>query len=152
MRASLPSPLPSPLLGALLAAAAVAAAPAAVADGGSITFVMTSLRNDKGIARCALHDKEDAFPRKPEQAVATTSAPIKGGSATCVFTGVRPGTYAISGFHDENDNGRLDMGLFGPTEGWAASNDARGAFGPKFKDAKFDYKGGALGLKASVVY
>jgi uncharacterized protein (DUF2141 family) len=145
--------LPSPILGALLAAATAVTAPAAGADdSGTITFVMTSLRNEKGIARCALHDKDDAFPRKPDQAVATTTAPIKGGSATCVFTGVKPGTYAVSGFHDENNNGKLDLGMFGPTEGWAASNDARGTFGPKFKDAKFDYKGGALGLKASVVY
>jgi uncharacterized protein (DUF2141 family) len=144
---------PSRLGAALITLTALAAAETtAAADPGTITFVMTGLRNDRGTARCALHDKPEAFPRKPAQAAAEASASIKGGVATCVFSSVRAGAYAISGFHDENDNGKLDLGLFGPTEGWAASNDARGAFGPKFSDARFDYPGGALGLKAKTVY
>jgi uncharacterized protein (DUF2141 family) len=144
---------PCRLGAALLTVTALAAVrTAAAGDPGAITFVMTGLRNDHGTARCALHDKPEAFPRKPAQAVASTNAPIKGGVATCVFSGARAGAYAISAFHDENDNGKLDLGLFGPTEGWAASNDARGAFGPTFADARFDYPGGALGLKAKTVY
>lgn len=145
--------MPWRLGAALITLTGLAASPPVSADDtGTITFVMTGLRNDKGTARCALHDKPDAYPRKPAQAAASTSAPIKGGVAACVFSGVRAGAYAISGFHDENDNGKLDIGLFGPTEGWAASNDARGTFGPKFADARFDYQGGTLGLKAKTVY
>jgi uncharacterized protein (DUF2141 family) len=37
------------------------------------------------------------------------------------------GKYAIKVYHDQNNNGQLDKGIFGqPVEGWGVSNDARG--------------------------
>jgi uncharacterized protein (DUF2141 family) len=37
------------------------------------------------------------------------------------------GEYAIKVYHDQNNNGQLDKGIFGqPVEGWGVSNDARG--------------------------
>ncbi len=131
---------------------ALSIAAAARAEGGTVTFTMNGLRNEKGAVICALFDKDEPFPRKPALAVGAARAVIKGGTASCVFSGVAPGAYAISGYHDENDNGKFDVGVFGPTEGWAASNDARGFLGPKFKDARFEYKGGALALAGQTVY
>ena len=63
-----------------------------------------------------------------------------------------PGTYGISSYHDKNDNGRMDLGAMRiPKEAYAASNDARGSFGPpKFEDAKFTYEGGLLELSAEI--
>lgn len=137
----------------LVGLTALAVAPAAGADeAGPLTFTVSGLHSEKGTLRCALHDKPDAFPRKPDQAAATAVGQIKGGIATCTFAHPRPGAYAISAFHDENDDGKVNIGLFGPTEGWAASNDARGTFGPSFADARFDFKGPALALKAKIVY
>ena len=45
------------------------------------------------------------------------------------------GEYAVRAFHDENNNGKLDKGMFGqPVEGWGVSNDARGFMSaPPFK-------------------
>lgn len=45
------------------------------------------------------------------------------------------GEYAVRAFHDENNNGKLDKGIFGqPVEGWGVSNDARGFMSaPPFK-------------------
>ena len=45
------------------------------------------------------------------------------------------GEYAVRAFHDENNNGKLDKGMFGqPIEGWGVSNDARGFMSaPPFK-------------------
>ena len=67
---------------------------------------------------------------------------------------VKPGTYAVSTFHDENSNGKLDTNLLGiPTEGVGASNNAKGHFGPpKFDDAKFRFEGGRLDLKIAIDY
>ena len=50
-----------------------------------------------------------------------------------------PGEYAISAFHDENDDGKLTTNLIGiPKEPIAVSNNAVGKFGPpKYKDAVF---------------
>ncbi|MEM9649556.1 MAG: DUF2141 domain-containing protein, partial [Bacteroidota bacterium] len=49
------------------------------------------------------------------------------------------GDYAISVYHDENNNGKLDKYLgFYPKEVYGCSNQARGNYGPpKWKDAKF---------------
>ncbi len=44
-----------------------------------------------------------------------------------IFTNLPFGKYAVRAFHDENNNGKLDKGVFGqPIEGWGVSNDARG--------------------------
>ncbi|MDR0612870.1 MAG: DUF2141 domain-containing protein, partial [Dysgonamonadaceae bacterium] len=49
------------------------------------------------------------------------------------------GEYAISVYHDENDNNKLDTGVFGiPTEGYGFSNNVKGFMGPpSFKESKF---------------
>ncbi len=77
---------------------------------------------------------------------------IRNGRAVCVFTDVKPGTYAISAFHDENKNGKLDTNLVGmPTEDYGASRDARQPFSaPRFDDAKFAYQSGVVRLKAKL--
>jgi len=51
------------------------------------------------------------------------------------------GTYAISLYHDENNNGKMDANFMKiPKEPYGFSNNARGMFGPpKFKDAQFSF-------------
>ena len=47
------------------------------------------------------------------------------------FGDLKSGTYAVRYFHDENENGELDTGIFGiPKEGYGFSNNARGMMGP----------------------
>ena len=54
------------------------------------------------------------------------------------------GTYALALVHDENDNLKIDTGLFGiPTEGFCFSKNAMGLFGPpSFKDAAVSHGAG----------
>jgi uncharacterized protein (DUF2141 family) len=60
--------------------------------------------------------------------------------AVCEFPGVAPNTYAVSVFHDENSNGKLDTNFMGiPREGVGASNGAR-------------FQGGRLEPKIMIVY
>jgi uncharacterized protein (DUF2141 family) len=112
------------------------------------------LRNDKGQVFCALYPSADGFPKKSENAVAKASSAIVEKKAVCEFSGIEAGTYAVSVFHDENSNGRLDSNFMGiPREGVGASNGARGHFGPpKFDDASFHFSGGQLNLKITVAY
>ena len=50
---------------------------------------------------------------------------------TVVIENVAPGKYAVSLFHDENDNNKLDTGSYGiPIEKYGFSNNARGKMGP----------------------
>jgi uncharacterized protein (DUF2141 family) len=115
---------------------------------------ISGLRNDKGQILCALFASADAFPKKADKAVARLTAKIVERKAVCDFTGVAPGTYAVSVVHDENSNGKLDTNFIGmPREGVGASNDAKGHMGPpKFAAASFHYEGGRLDLKIHVNY
>jgi uncharacterized protein (DUF2141 family) len=124
-------------------------------DGGPapsvIRVVANGLKDSKGKMFCALYEAANAkdFPTRPERAAMRTFAPIADKAASCTFADVKPGTYAVAVFHDEDDNGKLDTGFMGiPTEPTGASNDAHGSMGPpKFEDAQFNYTGGALILK-----
>ena len=59
------------------------------------------------------------------------------------FDPVPAGTYAIRFYQDTNDNGVLDLGLFGiPKEGVGCSNDARGFMSaPSLEDMLFQVSG-----------
>jgi uncharacterized protein (DUF2141 family) len=92
---------------------------------------ITGMRNEKGQAVCALFSSASDFPKKAENAVARTNSEIRDRHAVCDFAGIAPGTYAVSVFHDENSNGKLDTNFMGiRREGVGASNNAKGHLGP----------------------
>jgi uncharacterized protein (DUF2141 family) len=123
-------------------------------SGNLIRVEITGARNDRGQIICALFTPGNGFPSKGESAIAHTHTGISNGSAVCEFQGVTPGRYAVSVFHDENSNGKMDTNFIGiPKEGVGASNDAKGRFGPpKFDAAAFQYPGGRLELKIRLFY
>jgi uncharacterized protein (DUF2141 family) len=121
----------------------------------TIHVEIDGLRNDKGKAVCSLYSSADGFPKEADKALAHTSAAITDKRAVCEFVGIAPNaTYAISVFHDENSNGKLDTNFMGmPREGVGASNGAPGHFGPpKFDAAAFRFQGGRMDLKITIVY
>lgn len=112
------------------------------------------LRNDKGQVVCALFSSSDGFPRNGDKALAHVNSAIADKQAVCEFSGIAPGTYAVSVFHDENSNGKLDSNFLGiPREGVGASNDAKGHLGPpKFDAAAFHFSGGRMTLRIKINY
>lgn len=112
------------------------------------------LRSDRGQVLCALFSSAADFPKRADRALAHAKSEISSNHATCEFQGVSPGTYAVSVFHDENSNGKLDTNFMGiPREGVGASNNAKGHLGPpKFSAAAFQYSGGRINLKIRVNY
>jgi len=140
---------------ALVTAFAVSGQTQAPAAAENVIHVeISGLRSDKGQMLCALFSSAEAFPTKADKAIARLTVKIAERQAVCDFTGVAPGTYAVSVVHDENSNGKLDRNFIGmPREGVGASNDAKGHMGPpKFSAASFPYKGGQLDLKVHVNY
>jgi uncharacterized protein (DUF2141 family) len=125
-----------------------------MAPSGTLTVTILNFRNNMGQVSVALYNKEEAFPKSPDKAVKILYAPIKDKKAVVVFESLPPGEYAISVFHDENKNGKMDSNFFGiPKEGIGASNDARGHLGPPhYKDAKFNFNGRIQSMSINLVY
>jgi uncharacterized protein (DUF2141 family) len=119
-----------------------------------IHLEIVGMHNDKGRVLCSLFSSAADFPKKTDKAVAHAASDISHGQAICEFAGTAPGTYAVSVFHDENSNGKLDTNFMGiPREGVGASNNAKGHFGPpKFEAAAFQFSGGRLDLKITINY
>jgi uncharacterized protein (DUF2141 family) len=119
-----------------------------------LTVTIFNFRNNQGQVSVALYNREDAFPKYPEKALKIVLAPISDKKSIVIFKSLPPGVYAISVFHDENKNGKMDSNFFGiPKEGVGASNDAKGHLGPPhYKDAKFNFTGNAQSVIINLFY
>lgn len=106
----------------------------------SIKVDVVGLKNNKGQVYIGLYNSEKQFLKKIYKGEVAT---IKNLKTTVTFENLPAGEYAISAFHDENSNGKLDTNFMGiPKEPYTASNDAKGFMGPpKYQDAKFRASG-----------
>ncbi len=113
------------------------------AQSNTIEVTMSGFDSNNGKASVGLFVEEETFLRKPERAL---YAKIVDNKSKVTFTEVPDGVYAISIYHDENDNGELDliMGIL-PKEDTGTSNNPDTIMGPpKWEDAKFEVKNGEL--------
>lgn len=93
-----------------------------------LEVTIKNIKEVKGTVRVALYNNEKDFLEKFVQGKIVK---VAGKEAKVVFENLQPGTYAISAFHDENDNEKLDSGFMGiPLEPYGFSNNAKGTFGP----------------------
>lgn len=121
----------------------------------SILARITKLRSDSGTVYCALFAPPgEGFPGNIDKAVGFAMSPIAEKAASCAFSPSSLGKYAVSFYHDANNNRHFDTTTEGiPLEGYGASRDARGSYGPPlFRDAVFEYAGGALALELHTNY
>jgi uncharacterized protein (DUF2141 family) len=107
----------------------------------TLTVRVVNARNANGDIRVALFRDAQGFPGDASLAFRTQRAQIDPHtlSATVVFTEIPQGVYAVSVFHDENGNGKLDKNFVGiPKEEYGASNNPAKKMGPPaFDEAKF---------------
>lgn len=121
-----------PILGVALALLL----PSAYAEELQVT--LDGLQHDKGQVAVAVYSSAKSF-RKEDQAFAAQKAKAEQGAVTLVFENVPPGRYAVLAYHDENDNGRLDL-RFGmiPVEGYGLSNNPKVMGPPSYEDSAFE--------------
>jgi uncharacterized protein (DUF2141 family) len=123
--------------------------------GDVMRVTFREIKNNTGKMLCWAWASENGFPKETSKAaLGPRGSSIQNKQAVVEFDKVPAGTYAIGCVHDENNNGKMDTNFMGmPTEGYAASNDARAfAAPPKFSDAKFAYKGGPARFNLKVSY
>ncbi len=105
-------------------------------NGYTITVNISGMKADKGNVYVALYNSEKDFLKNPFKGDIVKVTDKK---ATAVFKNIAKGVYAISVFHDKNDNKKMDTNFMGiPKEPTGCSNGATGFMGPpKFRKAKF---------------
>jgi uncharacterized protein (DUF2141 family) len=108
------------------------------ASGMNVDVTLSGLRNAKGVVLVCLATNPKSFPDcSKDPGAQKKSVPAQNGSSVR-FTGVTPGSYAIAVIHDENNNGKMDMSLFLPKEGWGLSRNPKTRMGkPKFANSAF---------------
>lgn len=111
-------------------------------NGDKTTTLIINLegvRNNTGVIRIAIFEKNKGFPDKAEMAVKHVSVMAKEGLTTVQIPDMPLGEYAISLLHDENANGKMDFNMFGiPIEGYGFSNNPRVILSaPSFNESKF---------------
>lgn len=95
---------------------------------GQFEVIVTGFKDREGFLRIGLFNESRHFLKRPiDSKVVSLSAD----SASVIFQNLPPGQYAVSVFHDQNNNEELDTNVLGiPKEGFAFGNNAMGMFGP----------------------
>jgi uncharacterized protein (DUF2141 family) len=109
-------------------------------DGsGAILVTIEGFRTASGYARVALFNREAGFPEEESAAFRAGVVPIKDGRVQVSFDDVPFADYAVSMYHDENGDKKLNRNFFGaPKEGYAVSNNVRHSMrAPRFDEARF---------------
>jgi uncharacterized protein (DUF2141 family) len=111
---------------------------APIAAAADLTVTVEGLASGKGKVSIGLYTKSPTWTE--DKPASETDVPAAQGHVSYVFKNVPPGRYAISGFHDENNNGKMDSNFIGiPKEGFFFSNDVKpGMSAPTFESCAFN--------------
>ena len=106
----------------------------------TLTVVISSFQNSEGNAMVAVSNSSESYEQGPEGAFAKKMAKVENALARLVFNDLPYGEYAVSLYHDQNSNGKMDKNSMGiPKEPYAFSNNARGMFGkPDWEKVSFE--------------
>ena len=100
----------------------------AVMAQNTIEVTVKNIKAVKGTIRVGLFNSESSFLK---DAIDGRIVKVTASEVTVTFENLKPGEYAVSVVHDENENGELDKNMMGiPKEGFAFGNNATGMFGP----------------------
>lgn len=110
-----------------------------ITTGTDVQVVVENIKSNNGTIYMAIYNTEASFLNTEYKG---TTVQVDDHSCRYTFKNIPKGVYAISLFHDENDNGTMDTNFIGiPKEAYGCSNNAKGFMGPpKWKDAKFEIK------------
>lgn len=100
----------------------------------TITATVVNVKSNQGKVTFGLYDKEN-FLRIPLQG---KSSEIINGKSTITFENVPAGEYAITCYHDKNNNDKMDFSPQGmPTEDYGSSNNVMTFGPPQYFNSKF---------------
>jgi uncharacterized protein (DUF2141 family) len=122
-------------------------------EPASLDVSISGLRSLKGNVLVCLTPNAKAFPNCAKDAQARKAVVPAAKAATIRFADLAPGIYAIALVHDENGNGKMDVAIMIPREGFGFSRNAMGSLGPpKFAAAQFGIAPGENAQAVKVKY
>ena len=105
----------------------------------SLTVVVNGIRNQTGEICMRVYNSEKGFPDNAKSEVKSGCTKITGNSIKQVFSGLKPGNYAVAVVDDQNGDRKLNKDFFGiPEEGFGISRNPIVSIRtgtPKFKNA-----------------
>lgn len=112
--------------------------PAVSQQKTTLNITIENIQTHEGSIYLAVYDNKEAFMKNH---IAESIKKVGPQSDLSITIALCPGTYAISIFHDENNNGKLDKNFIGiPREPYGFSNNPRIRFGPPgFNDCAFEF-------------
>lgn len=122
---------------------------------GDLNVTVRGIRNANGAIDVSLFGQKKGFPDKMANALRHGRGQIVDGTCTITFQNIPFGPYAVSAFHDENNDGKLNTTWYGmPKEGVAISRNKKGAINrqPTFEEATVDFNTDGQRITLSIVY
>ena len=101
---------------AMAIAAGLAAVTAEAQQGNTINVVVSGIKDNNGISVAACSIRLRPSPRT-SRSTKGVEAPIANGQATCTFTNVPPGTYAVAYYKAAPGQTKMNTGMFGSPAG-----------------------------------
>ncbi len=121
-----------------LIAATLTLGTAPIPPGSEVSVKIEGMRSNKGQVFACLTARPRSFPDCKTDPLAHRLTISAGTALNFSFGPIGNGSYAIAVLHDENGNGKADMALMLPKEGFGFSRNPRLRFGPpRFASAAF---------------
>ena len=90
----------------------------------ALTVVVNGIGHQNGEICFRIYDSEKGFPMSDSSEVKSGCTKIVGSSVKKVFSGLKPGTYAVAVIDDQNGDRKLNKDFFGiPEEGFGISRN-----------------------------
>ncbi|MEB2777619.1 DUF2141 domain-containing protein [Algoriphagus sp. D3-2-R+10] len=97
---------------------------------GSIEIVISGTSSDDGVIQLLVFDQEKGWPESLDDAWKIVTIPIENGIAKKSISNVPSGNYAITVFHDHDENGVIRKNKVGyPLDSFGFSNNPSLFFG-----------------------
>ncbi|MGB5983001.1 MAG: DUF2141 domain-containing protein [Nonlabens sp.] len=106
----------------------------------TLTLQLSDIEETKGILYFSLFNSSDGFPDDEKKDFRAQKILDFGNTISVTFKDIPDGTYAVTFFQDENNNGKVDTNFFGIPKEPVGASMMDGLGRPKFDKCKFEVK------------